>query len=208
MVRHHGMIIPINPIHPQPHKLKTVVTSLQKGGVVAYPTDTTYGIGCSIFNKKGIEEIYRMKCRERSKPFSFICASISEISNYARISNVAFKILKRYLPGPYTFVLEATHDVPDLLLTRQKTVGIRIPDNRICLDLVSMLGNPIITTSANISGEEPVGDPAAIAVTFGKKIDFIIDGDILATDVSSVISLVGGVPTVLRSGLGDISWCS
>ena len=97
--------------------------------------------------------------------------------------------------------------MPDLLLTRQKTVGIRIPDNRICIDLVLALGNPIITTSANLSGEEPVGDPIVIDSTFGNQLDFVVDGDILKTDVSSVVSLVGDVPTVLRPGLGDVSWC-
>ena len=201
------MILPIHPEHPQPHKIAQVVQCLKAGGIIAYPTDTTYGIGCSIFNKKGIERIYQMKERDRRKPFSFICSSLSEVSNYARLSNVGFKLLKRYLPGPYTFVLEATRDVPDLLLTRQKTVGIRIPDNRICLDLVTALGNPIITTSANLSGEEPVGDPHLIESVFGSKLDFVIDGDILTTNVSSVVSLVNDLPEVLRAGLGDVAWC-
>jgi len=201
------MIITIHADHPQPHQISRVAQCLKNGGVIAYPTDTTYGIGCSIFNKKGIEQIYRMKARERNKPFSFICSSVSEVSQYARVNNVAFKYLKKYLPGPYTFVLEATRETPDLLLTRQKTVGIRIPDNRICIDLVLALGNPIITTSANLSGEDPVGDPYAIESTFGSQLDYVIDGDILNTDVSSVISLVGGAPEVLRAGLGDVSWC-
>jgi len=202
------MIITIHPDHPQPYKIDQVVQSLKNGGIIAYPTDTTYGIGCSIFNKRGIERIYLMKEREKKKPFSFICSSVSEVTRFARVSNVAFKYLKRYLPGPYTFVLEATREVPDLLLTRQKTVGIRIPDNRICMELVTALGNPIVTTSANLSGEEPVGDPLLIEETFGRQLDYVIDGELLNTDVSSVISLVGDVPELLRSGLGDVSWCS
>ena len=201
------MILEINPDYPQPHQISRVVESLKDGRVIAYPTDTTYGIGCSIFCKKSIEKIYLMKQRDRRKPFSVICSSLSEISQYARVSNSAFKIIKRYLPGPYTFVFEATREVPDLLLTRQKTVGIRIPDNRICSDLVTALGNPIITTSANLSGEEPEGDPRRIADTFGSQLDFVIDGGILATDVSSVVNLIGAVPEVLRIGLGDVSWC-
>ncbi|HIJ80844.1 MAG TPA: threonylcarbamoyl-AMP synthase [Desulfuromonadales bacterium] len=201
------MIIEINPEYPQPHKIDRVVDSLRNGGVIAYPTDTTYGIGCSIFCKKSIEKIYQLKARDRRKPFSFICSTLAEVSHYARVSNSAFKILKRTLPGPYTFVLEATREVPDLLLTRQKTVGIRIPDNPICNALVTALGNPIITTSANFSGEEPVGDPREIAGTFGRHLDFVIDGGILATDVSSVISLLEDRPEVLRNGLGDTSWC-
>ncbi len=201
------MILEINPYFPQPHQISRVVASLKDGKVIAYPTDTTYGIGCSIFCKNSIERIYQMKQRDRRKPFSIICSSLSEISEYARVSNAAFKIIKRCLPGPYTFVFEATRAVPDLLLTRQKTVGIRLPDNKICMDLVAALGNPIITTSANISGEDPEGDPYTIAETFGRQLDFVIDGGILTTDVSSVVSLIGSVPEVLRSGLGDVSWC-
>lgn len=201
------MILEINPDFPQPRLISRVVDTLKDGKVIAYPTDTTYGIGCSIFCKKCIEHIYQMKQRDRRKPFSVICSSLSEISQYARVSNSAFKIIKRYLPGPYTFVFEATREVPDLLITRQKTVGIRIPDNRICIELVTALGNPIITTSANISGEEPEGDPHTIAETFGKQLGLIIDGGILTTDVSSVVSLIGAVPEVLRAGVGDVSWC-
>ena len=201
------MILEIHSAHPQPRIISRVADSLKSGGIIAYPTDTTYGIGCSILCKKSIERIYQIKMRERSKPFSFICSSLSEVSHYARVSNRAFKLLKRYLPVPYTFVLEATREVPDLLLTRQKTVGIRIPDNRICLDLVAALGNPIITTSANLSGEDPVGDPRVIEDTFGNQLDFVIDGGVLATDVSSVVSLIDDLPVVLRAGLGDVSWC-
>ncbi|MBI5485542.1 MAG: threonylcarbamoyl-AMP synthase [Deltaproteobacteria bacterium] len=202
------MILEIHPDHPQPRNIARIADCLKNGGIIAYPTDTTYGIGCSILCKKSIERIYQIKMRERNKPFSFICSSLSEVSHYARVSNSAFKLLKRYLPGPYTFVLEATREVPDLLLTRQKTVGIRIPDNRICIDLVTALGNPIITTSANLSGEDPVGDPWVISDTFGNQIDFVIDGGLLTTDVSSVVSLIGDLPEVLRAGLGDVSWCS
>jgi tRNA threonylcarbamoyl adenosine modification protein (Sua5/YciO/YrdC/YwlC family) len=208
MKRTLNMILEIHPEQPQARNISRVADSLKAGGIIAYPTDTTYGIGCSIMCKKSIERIYQMKMRVRSKPFSFICSSLSEVSQYAMVSNASFKLLKRYLPGPYTFVLAATREAPDLLLTRQKTVGIRIPDNRICLDLVSALGNPIITTSANLSGEDPVGDPFIIAETFGNQLDFVIDGGILATDVSSVISLVDDLPVVLRTGMGDVSWCA
>lgn len=201
------MLLEIHPEHPQGRYIARVVQCLRDGGIIAYPTDTTYGIGCSIFNKKGIERIYQMKQREQKKPFSFICPNISEIARYCRVGNGAFKIIKRYLPGPYTFVLDATRDVPDLLVTRQKTVGIRIPDNRICIDIVQLLGNPIVTTSANLSGEEPVGDPRVIQDVFGNRLDIIVDGGVLATDVSSVVSLVNDTPEVLRVGLGDVSWC-
>jgi tRNA threonylcarbamoyl adenosine modification protein (Sua5/YciO/YrdC/YwlC family) len=202
------MFLEINPEYPQPHRVKLVVDSLKEGGVIAYPTDTTYGIGCSIFCKKSIERIYQMKLRDRRKPFSIICSSLSEISRYARVSNGAFKLIKRYFPGPYTFIFEATREVPELLLTRQKTVGIRIPDNNICSALVTALGNPIITTSANLSGEDPQGDPRLIEDVFGTHLQYVIDGGILTTDVSSVVSLINDQPEVLRAGIGDVSWCA
>src|ERR1035438_7139012 len=182
------MLLEIHPEHPQPRNINRVVKCLQDGGVIAYPTDTTYGIGCSIFNKKGIERIYRMKQREHKKPFSFICPNLSEVAQYARVSNTAFKILKRYLPGPYTFVLEATREVPDLLMTRQKTVGIRIPDTRICLDIVQLLGHPIVTTSANLSGEDPSADPSFIEEIFGHQLDIIVDGGELINETKCTLT--------------------
>lgn len=202
------MLFPIDPHHPKPRQIQQVVDVLEKGGIIAYPTDTTYGIGCSIFSKKGIERIYQLKQREKKKPFSFICADLSEVSRYTRLSNYAFKILKRYLPGPYTFVLEASSVVPDLVMTKQKTVGIRIPDNPICSRIVSALGHPIITTSANRTGEEPIGDPWLVHEELGHDLDLVIDGGLLHHDVSSVISLIGDTAEVLRKGLGDVSWCS
>lgn len=201
------MLLEINPDNPQPRLINRAVEILQKDGVVAYPTDTTYGIGCSIFSKKGVERIYAIKQRDRKKPFSFICRDIAEVSRYARVSNYAFKLLRRLLPGPYTFVMEANSVVPDLLLTKQRTVGIRIPDNRICMALVSALGHPIVTTSANLSGEEPTGNPWAVDADMGKLLDLVIDGGDLTTDVSSVVSIIGDVPVVLRKGVGDVSWC-
>ena len=201
------MLLEINPHNPQPRLIAQAVEALNKGGVVAYPTDTTYGIGCSILNKRGIERIYSIKQREKKKPFSFICADLSDIARYARVSNYAFKIMKRLLPGPYTFVLDATSIVPDLLLTKQKTVGIRIPANRICLAVVKQLGHPIVTTSANLSGEEPIGDPLLVERSLGPLLDLTIDGGILTAEVSSVVSLIGDVPLVLRKGVGDVGWC-
>src|SRR5512137_2302852 len=188
------MLLQINPHNPQPRLISQVAELLRNGGVVAYPTDTTYGIGCSILSKRGLELIYQLKQREKKKPFSFICTDLSEVARYAKVSNYAFKILKRFLPGPYTFVLDASSIVPDLLTTKQKTVGIRIPDNRICLAIVRELGHPVVTTSANISGEEPIGDPMQIEDDMGKQLDLVIDGGSLSPDVSSVVSLIGDYP--------------
>ena len=201
------MLLEINPDNPQPRLIAKVVETLKNGGVVAYPTDTTYGIGCSIFSKKGIERIYLIKQRERKKPFSFICSDLAEIARYAQVSNYAFKLLRRLLPGPYTFVMEANSVVPDLLLTKQRTVGIRIPNNKICLAIVKELGHPIVTTSANLSGEDPIGNPWQVECDLGKLLDLVIDGGDLSADVSSVVSIIGDVPEVLRKGVGDVSWC-
>jgi len=200
------MLLEINPDNPQSRLILQVARCLREGGVIAYPTDTTYGIGCSIFNKKGLERIYQVKQRDKRKPFSFICSDLAEVSRYARLTNVAFKAMKRCLPGPYTFVLEASREVPDLLTTRQKTVGIRIPDNRICMAIVQELGVPIVTTSANLSGEEPMGDPFEIQRLFGGGLDLVVDGGLLTTDVSTVINMVGDRPEVLRQGAGQCEW--
>lgn len=201
------MIIEINPNNPQPRLISKIVDILEGGGVIAYPTDTTYGIGCSIMSKRGIERIYSIKQRDKKKPFSFICSDLSDISRYAKVSNYQYKVMKRLLPGAFTFVLNASNTVPGLLVTKQKTVGIRIPDNKICLAIVQALGHPIITTSANRAGEEPIGDPIAVENELGKQLDIVVDGGTLSAAVSSVVSLIDDIPLVLRKGVGDVSWC-
>ncbi len=200
------MLISINPDNPQARLVKQASEILRDGGVIAYPTDTIYGIGCDIFNKKGVRKIYQIKQRDPRKPFSFICSDLSDISTYAQVSNFAFKIMKRHLPGPYTFVLEATRLVPDLLTTKQRTVGIRIPDNRIALAIVRELGHPIVTTSANLSGESPISDPSLIEDELGHTLDLIVDGGNLMGDPSTIISLIDDQVEILRQGCGDTSW--
>ena len=196
----------INPDNPQLRLVRHVVDCLKQGGVVVYPTDTTYGLGCDIFNPKGIKKIYQIKQRDPRKPFSFICSDLAEVSNYAEVSNFAFKILKRHLPGPYTFILEASKVVPDSLTTRQKTVGIRIPDNAISRLIVQELGHPLVTTSANISGEDVIQDPAMIDERMERMVDMVVDGGVSMGTESSVISLIGDRIEVLREGSGDLSW--
>jgi len=200
------MMISINPDNPQQRLIDQVVTCLQKGGIIAYPTDTIYGVGCDIFNKKGIKKIHQLKQRDARKPFSFICADLSEISRYAKVSNMAFKIMKRHLPGPYTFVLDASREVPDLVTTKQRTVGVRIPDNKIVMEIVRALGQPIVTTSANVSGDETYQDPGLIADDWGKVLDIVVDGGLLYGEPSTVISLRNDDIEVLRQGCGDTAW--
>jgi len=200
------MLMPINTENPQLRLVRRVADVLQQGGVIAYPTDTIYGIGCDIFNKKGVKKIFQIKQRDARKPFSFICSDLSEVANYARVSNFAFKLMKRHLPGPYTFVLEATRVVPDLLVTRQKTVGIRIPDNPIVAAIVKELGHPLVTTSANLSGDEILQTPEDIEEQLGKKLDLVVGGETLTGGPSTVISLLDDRPEVLRLGCGPVDW--
>ncbi len=200
------MLLAINPQNPQGRHIQRVVEALRQGNVIAYPTDTIYGIGCDIFNRKGVRKIYQIKQRDPRKPFSFICADLSDVSNYAQVSNFAYKIMRRHLPGPYTFVLEATRAVPDLLTTRQKTVGIRIPDNAIAMSIVRELGHPLVTTSVNISGQDIMNDPHDIQDELGRHLDVVIDGGIVSGDPSTVISLIDDRVELLREGCGDVSW--
>jgi tRNA threonylcarbamoyl adenosine modification protein (Sua5/YciO/YrdC/YwlC family) len=200
------MLLTINQENPQGRLIGQVVERLRQGGVVVYPTDTTYGIGCDIFNRRGVRTIYQIKQRDARKPFSFICADLSDAASYAHVSNFAFRIMKRQLPGSYTFVLEATRIVPDSLTTRQKTVGIRIPDDAIAMAIVRELGHPLVTTSANLTGELPLHDPTEIDESMGRMVDLVVDGGIRYGDPSSVISLIDDKVEVLREGCGDLSW--
>ena len=199
------MIISINPQNPQFRLIKRVIEVVKKGGVIGYPTDTIYGIGCDLFNKEAIERIYRLKKHNRNKPLSFICSNLKDISRYAYVSNYAYKTMRRLLPGAYTFILEATKLVPKMVMTKQKTVGIRVPGNPICLALVRELGHPIISTSVYRPDEELYSDPREIEDRFDKSLDLVIDGGIIVAEHSSVIDLTDEVPVVIRRGKGDVS---
>ena len=193
------MILSINSQNPQQRLIRKVSDVLDKGGLIAYPTDTFYGIGCDLLNKKGIRLIYKLKNRPLNQPFSVICDSLKEINRYAQVSNYAYRTMKRLLPGPYTFVLEGTKLVPKIMLTKRKTVGIRVPDNRICVAIVRTLGRPIISTSAMLD------NPHSIQETYASHLDIVIDGGALYPSPSSVISLIGDIPEVIREGKGDVS---
>ena len=164
------MITEINPDNPQQRLIDLVCETLDSGGLIAYPTDTFYGMGCDLYNKKGVQRIHQLKNRPLKKPFSIICDSLKGISQYAKVSDYAYKTMRRLLPGPYTFILEGTKLVPKIMLTKRKTVGIRVPDNNICHAIVSTLGRPIITTSAIH------GDPYFINDAYASSLDIIIDG--------------------------------
>ena len=200
------MLISINPDNPQPRQIRQIAEKLRSGAVICYPTDTVYGIGCDIFNQKAIKRIFQIKKRPMHKPFSFMCSSLKNVNDYGHVSNMAYRIMKKALPGAFTFVLSASKLVPKIMITKQKTVGIRVPDNNICLDLIEELGNPILTTSAILDKE---GDPLSEAYEFeellGNMIDLVIDGGMVFPDPSTIVSFTGDEPEVLRQGKGDIS---
>lgn len=195
----------INLHNPQPRLIRQVARALEGGAVIAYPTDTYYGIGCDITNRKSTEKIYRIKQRSRKKPFSFICSDLKNISRYAKVSNYAYKTMKRLLPGPYTFILEGSKTVPKMMLTAQKTVGIRVPDHPICLALVKELGRPVISTTAAAENGRILPDPFSIIEALGGQIDLVIDGGPVPLRPSSVVSLIMDIPEIIRVGLGDVT---
>ena len=199
------MILTINPKNPQVRLIRKVKDVLEKGGVIGYPTDTIYGVGCDLFNPEAIRKIHRLKRMEKKKPLSFICADLKDISRYAYVSTQAYKIMKRLLPGPYTFILKATKLVPKIALTKQNTVGIRIPDNKVCLALVRELGHPIISTSVHRPDESLYSDPMEIEERFSKQLDLVIDGGIIVAEHSSIVDLAGDSPEVIREGKGDVA---
>jgi tRNA threonylcarbamoyl adenosine modification protein (Sua5/YciO/YrdC/YwlC family) len=199
------MLVSINSQNPQMRLIKKAVEILRQGGIVIYPTDTVYGLGCALSNKKGIERIYSIKRQNRKQPLSFICADLKDISSYAQVSDPAYKTMKHYLPGPYTFILEASRLVPKIILPKRKTTGIRVPDNAICLALVRELGEPVINSSVKNDSDEFISDPRIIEEKFRNQVDLVIDGGILAPEPSSVISLIDDEIEVIRTGKGDVT---
>ncbi|MCI5142713.1 MAG: threonylcarbamoyl-AMP synthase [Candidatus Electrothrix sp. ATG1] len=198
--------IEINPYNPQSRLIGTVVDTLRKGGVICYPTDTMYGIGCDIFHQKAVKRVHQVKKRPKQKPFSFMCSSLKNISQYAHVGNTAYRMMRKHLPGSYTLVLPGSKLVPKIMLTKQKKVGIRVPDSPICLAIIEELGNPLLNTSAlRDDHNEPVIDAFDVEQLFGNDVDLIVDGGEVYPDPSTVISLVSEQPEILRKGKGDIT---
>ena len=198
-------VIHIDSQQVQPHDLQPAVDALRAGGVIIYPTDTIYGLGCDITNPQAIQRVQQIKGRDANKPMSFVCADLQDVVRYARVSEYARPLLERCLPGAYTFVLPATDSAPDILTTGQQTVGLRIPDHPIPLALVNALGAPILSTSANFSTQEVITEPRDLEEHMGGLVDVIVASGSLPVQPSSVVSLVGDKATVLRAGGGDLS---
>lgn len=195
----------LHPENPQLRYIIKAVDTLKKGGIIIYPTDTVYGIGCDIFNKPALDRVRTIKNDPDIKLLSFICPSFRNISSYAKVSDYAYRTMKHLLPGPYTFILPAAKQVPKKLWTKRNTVGIRIPDHNVTLKIVEGLGNPIVSTSVTDRNGNVLSDPNEIKVIFNNQVDLMLASGNLSGKPSSVIDLSNDEPVVIREGAGDVS---
>lgn len=201
------LYIEIHPQNPNPRDLDRVVAVLQRGGVIIYPTDTVYGIGCDITHAKAVERVMRLKgLKPKDAHFSFICKDLSNIADYVKVSNPTFKLMKKNLPGPFTFILPGLHKVPDYFLSKRKTVGIRIPNHRIPQEIVNRLGNPILTTSLKDDDElvEYTTDPQVIYENYKHLVDAVIDAGAGGNIPSTIVDCSDDEPVIIRQGLGEL----
>ena len=199
------MLLQIHPVNPQPRLIKQIVESLQQGGIIIYPTDTVYGLGCDILQQKAVERICRIKKVDPKKAqLSFVCSDLSHLSDYAKpLSNPVYRLLKDHLPGPYTFILPASKMVPKILQSKKDTIGLRIPANTIAMAIINELGRPIL--SASLPGEmvEDYTDPEVMYENFRNEVDYVIDGGIGGMTPSTVVDCTGDEPVLIREGLGE-----
>ena len=201
------MLLSINPINPQPRLIQRVVDVLQNDGIIIYPTDTVYGLGCSIFSKKAMKRLYQIKKMNQKKPLTFICANQTQVQEYTqRIPTHVFKLLRRKLPGPYTFVFKASKIVPKMMLTPRSTVGLRWPDHPIANEIVTTFGHPILSCSLRISADELYEDPHELHEKYKKQVDLVVDGGIIFAENSTIIDFSHGEAEISRMGKGSVDW--
>lgn len=200
-------LIEIHPTDPQPRRVQTIVDIIRDGGLVAYPTDSSYAFGCHIGDKRAINRIHRIRETSKRHNFTLVCRDLSEISTYARVDNWAYRLIRSMTPGPYTFVLPATREVPKRLQNpRQRTIGLRVPDHPLVHAVLDALGEPIMSSTLTLPGDElPLTDPADIEERIGQQIDAIIDAGATGIEPTSVLDLTSGEIKVLRAGRGDVS---
>jgi tRNA threonylcarbamoyl adenosine modification protein (Sua5/YciO/YrdC/YwlC family) len=199
------MLLEVKLPTPATRVIDQAVAVLQRGGIIAFPTDTGYALGCDLYNKKSIDRIHLIKQRDSKKPLSFICSDLKELSQFAVVSNKAYRNMRRLLPGPYTFVLPATKMVPKLLVSRRSSVGIRIPNHPVPLAVVMGLRHPIIATSAASADGTPLETAADIEKAFGKNLALILDGGTVHSEPSTVLDFCTPEPVIVRQGKGDVS---
>jgi tRNA threonylcarbamoyl adenosine modification protein (Sua5/YciO/YrdC/YwlC family) len=195
------MMIEVYAEHPEPRKIRRAVDALRDGELIAYPTDTAYGIGCDLLNRSAVDRLYKAKGVDRSVQFAFLCNDLSQVARYTILQQDAYRLLKRTLPGPYTFILEATREVPKQLHSRRRTVGVRVPSHAVPQALVRELGHPILTTSAGPHHGEPLIDPRDIDVHF-RGLAVVLDGGLGSTELTTVVDLTQNL--VVREGAGPV----
>jgi len=190
--------------HPQARIIEKAVEVLRAGGLVVYPTDTIYGLGCDLHNRKALEKLYRIKGLDEKSPLSFISHDLSHVSEYAQVSNRAYRLINRHLPGPYTFILPAAREVNRYMLYKRKNIGFRVPASNVCHMLSEQLGNPLISTSVPLWREKFLNSGEVIDDYFGRKIDLVLDIGVLISEPSTIVDLSGDEYTIIRQGKGEI----
>lgn len=200
-------LIEVHPTDPQPRRVDEIVRIIHGGGLIAYPTDSSYAFGCHIGDKRAIESIHRIRRTNKKHNFTLVCSDLSEISTYARVDNWAYRLIKSMTPGPYTFILPATREVPKRLQNpKRRTIGLRVPDHSLVRAMLDCLGEPIMSSTLTLPGDStPLTDPMEIEERIGHEIAAIIDAGPAGIEPTSVLDLTGGSPRVLRAGRGDVS---
>jgi len=202
-----AFLLSIHPVNPQPRLVRQAIASIRDGSVVVYPTDSSYALGCLIGDKEAMERIRRIRNADKTHNFTLVCRDLSEIARYARVDNTQYRTLRAFTPGPYTFLLEATREVPKRLQNpKRRTIGIRVPDNAIVRMLLAELGEPIMSSTLLLPGESaPMTDPQEIKERLEHAVDLVIDGGPGGFEPSSIVDLSGPAPVVVRRGRGDVS---
>jgi len=200
-------VFKVHPVNPQRRLLERAAAVLKDGGVIVYPTDSTYALGCQLANKEALERIRALRRVDESHEFSLVCRDLSQIANYAKVDNRAYRLIRSLTPGPYTFILKATHEAPRRLQDpKKRSVGIRVPANRIAADLLDIVGEPIVSSTLQLPGDElPLTDPEEFKDVIDKRVDVILDGGACGVEPTTVLDLSGGDVRLVRQGKGDAS---
>lgn len=202
-----AILVEVHPTHPQPRRIAEIVAEIRRGGLIAYPTDSSYAFGCHIGDKRAIDRIRSIRKTDKHHNFTLVCSDLSEISTYARVDNWAYRLLRSLTPGPYTFILQATRQVPKRLQNpKRRTIGLRVPDHPVVQAILKELGEPIMSSTLMLPGADlPLNDAFEIEEKIGDRIEMIVDAGPTGIEPTSVIDLSGGSVTILREGRGDVS---